>query len=611
MPCAGVERPPLGITLLQARLRAVDVPCDVAYLNLAFAHLVGLADYQNFTRQIPHPSLAGDWAFSGCLFGHAAGEPGPYVRDILQRQFGLSRELVDLVLRVRSLAPRFLTRCLRETAWGDYDLVGFSACGPQNVASLAMAQRVKAAHPRVVIAAGGGDWHGEMGLELHRRFPAVDLAFTGEADRMLPAAALALSRGEGARLADLPGVAVRVAGKTHQARAAQAVEDLDASPVPDCADYFAALSEHGVLRSIRPALQVETARGCSWAEKGPCLFCGLSGPSRQYRFKSAARILLELRQVAGLDCSLVEIVDNVISPTFLTDVLPQLAARPLAAPLFFEARPDLTEQQVRMMGRAKASFQPGIESLSDHVLRLMRKGSRALEGVRLLKWCRAWGVRPYWNLIYGVPGETQADYVQMRAMVPAISFLQPPSSQGPLSLDRFSPFFERPGVHGFRDVRPLAAYSYVYPPPLESLTKIAHAYDYDYGGDVERPPAAGAVRDEVAGWQGLREPGELRCDERPDGLRLVDTRPGARAHVWRLDRLAEKLYLEAANVATEGQLTAAGRQVLGDAPDLGQTVQRRLDGFIDDRLMVRSGKRYLSLALPERARRTTEAGSSC
>jgi ribosomal peptide maturation radical SAM protein 1 len=606
MPCASVERPPLGITLLLARLRAVDVPCDVAYLNLAFAELVGLDDYRTFVGQLPHASLAGDWAFAASLFGHAAGETGPYVRDILRARFGLSDELVALTLRIRSLAPGFLDQCLRETPWSDYDLVGFTACGPQNVASLALAQRVKAAHPHVVIAAGGGDWHGEMGIELHRRFPAVDLAFTGEGDQTFPAAVLALSQTERAPFMDLPGVVVRVAGKSHHVGPAQAVRDLDESPLPDYADYFAALRDHGILRSIRPALQMETARGCPWAENGPCLFCGLTGSSREYRSKSGARILAELRHVASFDCSLVEIVDNVVSPVFLSEVLPELVAEPLGAPLFFEARPDLTEEQVRLMGLSRASVQPGIESLSDHVLQLMHKGSRALEGVRLLKWCRAWGVRPYWNLIYGTPGETVGDYEEMLSMVPAITFLQPPLSQGSLSLDRFSPFFERPDHFGFTNVRPLAAYRYVYPLPQSSLAKIAHAYEYDYRGGAEQCAAAGSLQDEVSSWQDLREAGELRCEERPDGLRLVDTRPGARAHVWRLDRLTERLYREAENIATETRLLAAGRQVLADAT----TVRRRLDDLVGDHLMVRSGGRYLSLALAERTGIRNAAGPS-
>ena len=44
-------------------------------------------------------------------------------------------------------------------------------------------------------------------------------------------------------------------------------------------------------------------------------------------------------------------------------------------------------------------IQPGIESLSDHVLKLMRKGTTALQNIQLLKWCREYGVQPEWNLL--------------------------------------------------------------------------------------------------------------------------------------------------------------------------------------------------------------------
>ena len=405
MPCASVERPPLGITLLQAGLRSRGIDCDLAHLNLRFAEMLGLHEYRRFTRAIPYGTLAGDWAFSACLFGAAAPEPAAYVDEVLRDRYHLSPEQVELVLRVRSLAPAFLKKCLAETAWAEYEVVGFTACGPQNVASLALARLIKSAYPHVVIAAGGGNWHGEMGVELHARFPAVDIAFLGESDLSFPAAVLALRDG-GGQLHELPGVAVRQRVSS-PVLPPDAVEDLDEVAPPDYGDYFAALSAYGFDRSLRPALQMETARGCSWAEKSPCAFCGLSGPTRRYRTKSATRVLAELRRLAALDCSLVELVDNVVSPAFLSTVLPTLAAHPLPVPLFFEARPHVTKDQVRDMAAASASFQPGIESFSDHMLRLMHKGGRGLEGIRLLKWCRASGVRVCWNLIYGIPASAK------------------------------------------------------------------------------------------------------------------------------------------------------------------------------------------------------------
>ena len=48
--------------------------------------------------------------------------------------------------------------------------------------------------------------------------------------------------------------------------------------------------------------------------------------------------------------------------------------------------------------------------LSTHVLKLMRKGTSMLQNLRLLKWCRYYGIEVAWNLIWGFPGETEEDY---------------------------------------------------------------------------------------------------------------------------------------------------------------------------------------------------------
>ena len=75
----------------------------------------------------------------------------------------------------------------------------------------------------------------------------------------------------------------------------------------------------------------------------------------------------------------------------------------------------LAQQAVgELLARAGVrSIQPGIESFSDSVLRLMRKGVTGLQNVQLLKWCRELGLRPYWNLLWGFPGEDPQEYARM------------------------------------------------------------------------------------------------------------------------------------------------------------------------------------------------------
>lgn len=95
-----------------------------------------------------------------------------------------------------------------------------------------------------------------------------------------------------------------------------------------------------------PGLFLETARGCSWGQKSHCTFCGLNGTAMTYRSKSPRRALGEIRRlVARHPESDVRVVDNILDTRYF-------------------------------------------ESLSDAVLKLMRKGVTALQNVRLLKWCR-------------------------------------------------------------------------------------------------------------------------------------------------------------------------------------------------------------------------------
>ena len=40
----------------------------------------------------------------------------------------------------------------------------------------------------------------------------------------------------------------------------------------------------------------------------------------------------------------------------------------------------------------------------------MRKGTTALQNIRLLKGCAADGIKVHWNIIYGTPGDTSDEY---------------------------------------------------------------------------------------------------------------------------------------------------------------------------------------------------------
>ena len=114
--------------------------------------------------------------------------------------------------------------------------------------------------------------------------------------------------------------------------------------------------------------------------------------------------------------------------------------------------------------------------MSTHVLQLMRKGCTMLQNVRLLKWCRYYGIFAGWNLLHGFPGETTEDYRRQLDVLKRITHLQPPEVGTRVQLDRFAPYYTEQSRFPIDEIRPLAGYRYIYPSGVD-LDKIANFFD--------------------------------------------------------------------------------------------------------------------------------------
>src|SRR5262249_20771184 len=160
-----------------------------------------------------------------------------------------------------------------------------------------------------------------------------------------------------------------------------------------------------------------------WGQRMHCTFCGLNGERMRFRSKSPTRVLSELASLRAEHPGLpIGVVDNILDMSYFHTVLPALAADGGALRLFYEVKANLRKEHVRLLRDAGVrDIQPGIESLSDGVLRLMRKGVSALQNIQLLKWCVELGVHPVWNVLWGFPGEDPAEYIRMARLVPLLT----------------------------------------------------------------------------------------------------------------------------------------------------------------------------------------------
>ena len=196
MPFCGVERPQIGVSTLKTALLQRGIPCEIAYLNIPFAESLGFETYGWITNNYSYEVFAGEWVFARELFSDSEIHHQEYVDEVLVRYGSFDREKLDRVSRMANLVPPFMDYCMRAVEWERYSMVGFTSTFEQNLPSLLLAKRLKERYPKLLIAMGGGNCGGEMGVQLHKSFPFLDFVFTGEADQCFPEMAQRLGRGD-------------------------------------------------------------------------------------------------------------------------------------------------------------------------------------------------------------------------------------------------------------------------------------------------------------------------------------------------------------------------------------------------------------------------------
>ncbi|MFJ8113603.1 RiPP maturation radical SAM C-methyltransferase [Streptomyces sp. NPDC096132] len=602
MPWARIHAPSIQCGLLQSITRRAGHECDSHYLNIEFASFFGSKAYDgiaNIASERLH--LMGEWLFSYAAFGEVTPDDDyfaayPEVKSIWDELTG--KGLEDLVELRRERLPDWIAECAARPVWGEYDVIGFTSTFLQNTASLALGRKIKEFHPGVTLVYGGANFDGEMGAEYARKLPWLDYVVAGEGDLVFPALLKNVADGTDT---PIPGVLRHAATDVPPTADAQRPQVLDDLPTPDYRDYFAWVERFDRARLLGRTpvrLPVEFSRGCWWGQKHHCTFCGLNALGMAYRSKSGERAFTELKALLR-DYPVVHVdtVDNILDMGYFSSLCAQLAEEHWDVNLFFEVKANLTREQVATLKSAGIlRIQPGIESLSTHVLQLMRKGASKLINIRLLKWAAYYGIDVAWNILAGFPGETEEDYTEQLRLLPLLHHLQPPGGCGRIWLERFSPYFTDPSFP-IDNLRPRASYSHVYPASLD-LEKIAYFFDYEASGTVSHETVA-ALNAAVSHWQTrfTEAKPSLVYQRLPGKLTLIDRRTDQPRRAvltgWKADVYEACGDAPRAAAAVSRQVAAQGLAVTDD------DVTAFLEQCCRAGVMVSDDGKYLGLALPE------------
>lgn len=469
-PVLSVVRPSLALGILTALLREKLIPVHVVYANLDFANRHGLALNEKLAEALPAELLAGDW-----LFGDEIG-----VRPDVTAALGHCEQLSAAVgpddwpsmRRIRSEAGAFINQLAQSILNEQPRLVGLTTTFQQTAAAIALSRRIKQLAPEVIVCLGGANCHGPMGRTLLEQFPDLDYVFTGEADEsFVPFVEAVLSGG-------LPDGLFGIASRNRPALDARSAR-IEHVPMPDHGDYFRQLLTMPFAHKIKPAVTFEASRGCWWGQKHHCTFCGLNGADLHFRAKSTERVRQEVRTLASRHAlSRLFATDNILAIEHARKLPEALLLDSNDYRIFFEIKSNHDYDTMRQLALAGVTWvQPGIESLDDGILTLMRKGVNALTNIRLLRNCRELGIGVIWSILYGFPDEPPAAYAAMSEILPALVHLAPPLSFARIRLDRFSPNFERASEMGFENVRPSPAYAALYGFEEPVLKRMAYFFD--------------------------------------------------------------------------------------------------------------------------------------
>jgi len=595
MPFADVNRPAIGVSLLKAGLARQGFQSVIEYFDIELAETIGYELYEFMANTLAIESMVGEWFFADLVFDDAIPHQDDYVARLLP-DYVPQENFRENVLKARALRRDYIQRCADRIQALNPRVVGLTTTFNQTCACLALARALKERPDPPIIIIGGGNCEGEMGLQMNRSFPWLDYVSTGEADISFPMFLQRLLREENAD--PLPGILRR--GVSKELTSPEPIFALDDLPIPDFSEYYQRIEQSTLKESIRPALLIETSRGCWWGAKQHCTFCGLNGNTMTFRSKSPERVFDELEhlsQTYGL--KRIECVDNILDTRYINTLFPRLSESDLDIELFYEVKANLRyEQLATLYSGGLRAIQPGIESLSNEVLRLMKKGCTGLQNIQLLRWCEELGIAVAWNVLAGFPGESPSEYQRQADLVPLLTHLQPPASCTPIRLDRFSPFFTKSEELGIRRLRPKPGYYYSYPLGRSELARLAYFFDFDYDDGRDPFSYLGPLQTAINDWwiahphDESKDPPQLDAYWKPDQVTLKDTRPVAIQPEHHLEGLAAELYMQ----CDSAQSLATLQRKFG--ADYGaKAIEKTLNDCLEARLMIEMEGQYLGLGV--------------
>jgi anaerobic magnesium-protoporphyrin IX monomethyl ester cyclase len=309
------------------------------------------------------------------------------------------------------------------------DVVGVSAATLTYEPALEIVKAAKQACPESLTILGGPHVT-VMDEQTVSESPETDVVVRGEGELTLLELMQLASKSNMKNLKDMAGITFRKNGKIIRTPDRPFIQDIDSLPYPTLKHFQ--LSKYRILG--RTYLPIITSRGCPFQ----CAFCLSSQMcGTGFRAKSPPKVLDELewlRDTYGADAF------TFYDDTFTFDIdralgiCREMKRRKFITPWDCRTRVDrVTKEVLETLSKTNCQLiHFGVESGSQKMLKVMKKGTTVEQNARAIKWAKEAGILVAISVIVGYPGETvdmvkqtidfirrtEPDYVYMCEAVP-------------------------------------------------------------------------------------------------------------------------------------------------------------------------------------------------
>ncbi|OGQ96869.1 MAG: hypothetical protein A2521_04515 [Deltaproteobacteria bacterium RIFOXYD12_FULL_57_12] len=596
MPWSILNRPSIQLGALKAYLARAEswLTVDCHHPYLAVAHRLGPRLYHCISQE----TWISEALYGAILFPERHSELASLVAGKIRR-LKRSRRPDGLDFdQVVAMLQDHLNEWLEQHDWHRYQLVGFSVCFNQLLASLAATIRLKQRFPYLTIVLGGSSCAAEMGASL-LHFPQIEYVINGEGEIPL----LELCEFMAGRRTGTPTAVITRANGLQEdespSRTAhfpvRQLPKLQELPTPHYHDYFKELQRWFADEPFIPTLPVEFSRGCWWKK---CAFCNLNLQWQGYRRKGKDQMLKEVLSLAEQHACLdFTFTDNVLPPQEAARFFSELSAQDIDCRFFGEIRATADHKLLTLYRRGGlTTTQVGIEALSNSLLKKINKGVSVIDNIAAMKAALEHGIKLEGNLITEFPG-SGADEVE--ETLDNLDFVLPfpPLTVAAFFLGHGSLVAQHPDRFHIRSIHPHPNHAKIFPEQiLDQLTLLIK----DYRGDRQRQHKLWRpVVRKIEQWQefhrqrhqdGCHEPALLFRDGR-DFLIIRQELPKKPVLHHRLRGKSREIYLYCQEAKQIKELQERFQ------PIKEEQLRTFLHNLLKKRLMFSENDRYLALAI--------------